>query len=650
MSAGADREASLQRALERERRIRQEAELVSERALRELYDKQQALLLLSEVTDAVTTATSLPEAATTVLELVCAHGGWSLGHAFLRDDEGRLASTGLWCGDTERFDDFRAATALVAFWPEAGWPGRVLGERKPLWLSDVKQVTRLAGTEAAGTAGLCSALALPVLVGAEVIGVLEFFSDRQLDPDAELLPLMGQIGVQLGRAAERDAADRLLHRATHDAMTGLPNRALVLDHLRRTLARRRRPPAERGAVFFLDLDGFKAVNDAIGHAAGDQILRAVAQRLSGVVRPHDVLGRLGGDEFVLLCEISDRYAIASVADRLVDALVQPFEVNGKQFRITASIGIAVAGEDRDAQALIEQADAAMYRAKELGRGRYEVFSSELREEIERRLDVHEGLRHAIERSELGLVYQPEVDLETGAVVGVEALLRWNRPSGPMMPDEFIPLAEDTGLIVPVGAWALEEALRQGQSWARAAAPPSIAVNLSVRQLSDPGLLQRIAEVLRQRDPAGPALVLEVTESVILHDTAAGMRLLRSLRALGAEIAIDDFGTGYASLSYLREFPASILKIDRSFISVLHEPETRAIVTAMIEMAHALSLTVVAEGIETAEQLRALCELGCDVGQGFYFARPGSPEDLDQLLRADAPFARQVLEARADARI
>ncbi|MFN2628902.1 MAG: putative bifunctional diguanylate cyclase/phosphodiesterase [Gaiellaceae bacterium] len=638
------RAARLERQLRRERAARQEAETISERVTRELYDKQQGLVLLETVAKAANEATGVEDAIAISLETIRRHRSWRLGHLWLLGETGDMVSTDVWAGDLERHAVFHAASRGLTFGPGEGLPGRVLAERTAVWMSDPEGLAQLPRGAAIAAAHLRTALCFPVLMGAEVVGVLEFFSEREMEPDEELLTLMVHVGTQLGRVVERKrAAETLLHQATHDALTGLPNRVLIVDHLERSLARQRRREGEQTAVFFVDLDGFKSVNDTLGHAAGDRVLRQVAQRLGTVVRPQDTLGRLSGDEFVIVCEaLTQDYPIVTIAERLGAALREPFELDGEQFLVTASVGIALAEGPEEPGSLIEQADAAMYRSKELGRARYEIFSDALRERIAIRLDIERALRHAAERDELCLHYQPEVDLRTGAVIGVEALLRWQRPDGLVMPGDFIRLAEDTGLIVPIGAWVLNEALRQSSIWqadATIAEAPWMSVNLSVRQLSDPELMPSISTAIANRGVDPSKLFLEVTESVILDDAQAGLTVLTALKSLGAEIAIDDFGTGYASLSYLRRFPASVVKVDRSFIAEIDKDErTRSIVEAIVAMGRALGMAIVAEGIETAEQLAVVCELGFDIGQGFYFARPGPADGLSPMLTKELPFA------------
>ena len=642
--------ARLERRLERERFARQEAEAIAERVTRELYDEQQRLVLVATVAKAANEAKTIEDAIGTSLEAARAHISWRLGHLWLVDGAGELVSADVWAGDVERDAAFRAATIGLRLDRGIGLPGRVLLERAALWTSDPDALSALPRGAAMRAAGLRTALCVPLLTGADVVGVLEFFADRELEPDAELLALMMQIGTHLGRAVDRQRADTLLHHATHDALTGLPNRTLLVDQLERSLARQRRHQDRRTTVFFVDLDGFKAVNDTMGHAAGDRVLREVADRLSEVIRAPDTLARLGGDEFVIVCEaLAEDHSAVAIAERIVAVIREPFERDGEQFLVTASVGITVADGSESPSSLIEQADAAMYRSKELGRARHEFFSEELRERIARRLDIEHALRRAIEHDELCLHYQPQVDLRTGAIVGIEALVRWQRSDVLMMPGEFIGLAEDTGLIVPIGMWVLNEALSQLGRWnadATIADAPWMSVNLSVRQLSDPELLPSITAALAGHAADPSRLLLEVTESLILNNVEAGLTVLTELRSLGPELAIDDFGTGYASLSYLRRFPASVVKIDRSFIAEIdRDARTRSIVEAIVAMGRALDLSIVAEGIETAEQLAAVRDLDIDVGQGFYLARPGAAAEVCRLLASPRPLTA-FLEPRS----
>jgi diguanylate cyclase (GGDEF)-like protein len=451
---------------------------------------------------------------------------------------------------------------------------------------------------------------------------------------------MRRRGVVREAARIAQLEQELRHQATHDTLTGLSNRSLILEELRRELALMARRPHERTAVFFIDIDGFKAVNDALGHAGGDGVLRSIAARLASVVRPHDTLGRLSSDEFVVICRaLVDDRAIGAIAERIQAALHEPLAVEAERFQLTASIGVTVATPGKEPEALLAEADTALRRAQHDGRGACEVYSEELGARIRKRNELERALREASERGELALHFQPEVDLRSGRIAGVEALLRWRHNGEDVPPSDFIPLAEESGLIVPIGGWVLEQALEQARVWhadALVAHPPWVAVNLSVRQLADPALTQRVTQALARAGAEPGALLLEVTESVILEDADTGLAVLAQLQELGVEIAIDDFGTGYASLSYLRRFPAAAIKIDRSFVASIDDPRTRAIVGAMIELAHGLGLTTIAEGIETAEQLAALRAMGCDLGQGFFFARPCPADELAALLRGRTP--------------
>ena len=433
----------------------------------------------------------------------------------------------------------------------------------------------------------------------------------------------------------REKTGELRHQALHDALTGLPNRTLALDRAEQMLARARRQNIPVAAIY-LDIDGFKQVNDTFGHAAGDELLRLVADRLTGVIRESDTAARLSGDEFLILVEGSSLDAGPElVAERILEVLRQPYEPRGaitRRLTLTASVGMAL-GLRASAGELLRDADLALYDAKAAGRGRYSLFHSTMQRSAEDRLTLQMDLAEALDDGQLYLLYQPTFNLKTEAVTGVEALLRWEHPlRGTIQPDDFIPIAEESGLIVPIGRWVLREACRQAARWRAAGRPIGVAVNVSARQLDSDELIDDVREALQASELEPDKLTIEVTETTIMRDAAATAERLKALKRLGVRIAIDDFGTGYSSLAYLRQFPADALKIDRSFIrEIASSPQAKALIQTLVQLGQTLNIETLAEGIEDQAQLETLQREQCDRGQGFLFSRPLRVEALEEFL-------------------
>jgi diguanylate cyclase (GGDEF)-like protein len=444
--------------------------------------------------------------------------------------------------------------------------------------------------------------------------------------------------------AERQGAHEELTRrqeelsflATHDALTGLPNRTLILDRIQQMLVRSRRSQAPVAALF-VDLDNFKTINDTLGHGAGDELLQAVASRLEGVVRETDALGRLGGDEFVVVAEeLSLAAGPELIAERLLEALTQPFVLAGdEEMRLSVAASIGIAAGDRDsAEELLRDADIAMYRAKWDGKNRYVVFESGMQDAVQSRMELEMDLRVALENDEFFLVYQPTFDLQNMTPTGMEALIRWRHPTrGIVQPDDFIPLLEETGLISQVGRWVLGEACRRGARWKQAGFEVGIAVNVSGRQLDSDDFVEHVQVALSHSGLDPQALTIEITETTLMSNAEETARRLVAVKELGVRIAIDDFGTGYSSLAYLQRFPVDALKIDRSFITRLTQSkEGETLIRTLVQLGKSLAIETLAEGIEQATQLAMLREEMCDSGQGFLFAEPLQAADTEPFLQ------------------
>ncbi len=436
--------------------------------------------------------------------------------------------------------------------------------------------------------------------------------------------------------ASEEVLEAFAHQALHDHLTGLPNRLLLNDRIQQALSRAGRSGASV-AVTFLDLDHFKLINDTQGHAAGDALLRAVAERLSAAIRETDTVARFGGDEFVVVCEdVTGPDEAMDLVERLRRALVAPFHLQGEDVYVSASLGVALGGAADTAEGLLRDADAAMYQAKVEGRARAEIFDDAIRTRVARRRDIERALRRALDEQQLSVVYQPIVSLDAGWIVGAEALVRWRHPDeGVILPGEFIPVAEETGLVGPIGELVLDEACRQLSRWRTEVphVPLFMSVNVSARELRG-HIVDTVMCTAARHGVQPSSLALEITEGVLMDDVGRCLATLQELKRIGVQIAIDDFGVGYSSLGYLKRFPIDIIKVDRAFISGLGtDANDAAIVSAIAAIARALRVSVIAEGVETPDQLYALRRISCQQAQGFHFARPMPPAEFTALLHA-----------------
>ena len=489
--------------------------------------------------------------------------------------------------------------------------------------------------------GLHTAMAAPVFRDGRVAGsllVASYDPGRHYSETEQemLLAFAEHTSLALNDASALDAVNRAysdaLHRATHDDLTGLPNRVLVLDRLANAMMR-----AARGkhqvCVLFIDIDRFKGINDSLGHSIGDEVLVRVSDRLRAAVRPGDTVGRLAGDEFVVICEDIETGDAVRVAERVADDVSAPIKLYGRDLVLTVSVGVATATGQATAEDVLRDADVAMYRAKERGRARIEVFDETIRAQMLARIEMEHALRRAIVEGELRLYYQPVIDAASEHVIALEALVRWQHPElGLLSPDLFVPLAEDAGLIIPLGRWVIEESCRQLALWRAEKSPLGslrVAVNLSARQFGDAGLVDLVGHALNSFRLPGSSLGFEITESVLMDEAELATATLRRLKELGVHLSIDDFGTGYSSLSYLEMFPVDTVKIDRSFVHRMGgSAGNDVIVSAVVSLAEALGLDTVAEGVETVEQFERLRSLGCTSVQGYLFGAPKPPTCIE----------------------
>jgi diguanylate cyclase (GGDEF)-like protein/PAS domain S-box-containing protein len=583
------------------------------------------------------------------LRAICLHLGFDCAAMWSKTRQGRLRCAPSWQGrndaKVERFLNFGHS---LVYRPDEGALGQAWSTAEVVVFNtgDLASAPH-ARVSLAREAGLAVGVVVPMSTG-DHASALEFFRCAQRAVDADTLESLRAIALQIGQYRQRKQAEQALrHIAMHDGLTGLCNRQSLQQRLGWALKRSQRDH-KRLAVMFLDLDNFKRINDTLGHGAGDELIQACAGRISAVLREGDTVARFGGDEFVLLLEdLNDAADAASVADKVMASCADPFFIEGQDLHVTASIGVSIYPEDgTDAESLLKNADTAMYRAKERGRGNYQFYAAQMNAQGTERLMLESGLRRAAERGELELHYQPKMNLRTRRITGVEALMRWRHPAlGMVSPAQFIPIAEETGLIESIGRWALRQACADAVAWDQQGLPPlQMSVNLSPRQLNNRRLVSDVSAILSETGFDPSRLELEITESAVMRNPEHAAGLLNQLREQGVSLAIDDFGTGYSSLSYLTRFALTTVKIDRSFVKDLADsPASQALTAGIVTLAHGLGMKVVAEGVETVEQFGCLRSHDCDEIQGYWLCKP---LPADEALAFMARHLRQPIAAVA----
>jgi diguanylate cyclase (GGDEF)-like protein/PAS domain S-box-containing protein len=616
--------------------------VVVSRDISERKSAEQRQMMEHGVTRVLAESETLAEAIPRIIQTICETLGWECGARWAMDAERQaIRCMETWSTDTPGAAGFIEHTRALSVPPgKRGLVRQVWLSGEPRWITDVASEQGFLRAGHAERANLHGAFAFPILAGSVSLGVLEFFSSDIRQPDNALLQMVRVIGSQIGQfMARKQAEENLLYVATHDTLTGLPNRYMFQQRFSHAITHAQRY-GKQIALLFLDLDRFKYINDTLGHPFGDGLLVEIGQRLRRSLRDSDTVARFGGDEFVaLIDELAGPGDVAGVAQKILDVVRKPFEIDGQTCELTASIGISLyPGDGEDLAALLKNADIAIYRAKDQGRNNYVFHSEDMNAHLVKQIELEGSLRSAIEREEFALHYQPKVEVRSGRITGVEALMRWRHPQlGLIPPAQFLSLAEETGHVVAMGNWALRKACQQGKALQQARkAPLVVSVNLSPRQFEDTHLAMTVESALAESGLEPGLLEIELTESMVMRDLSAAARTAAALKALGVRLSLDDFGIGYSSLASIKRFPFDCIKIDRSFIKDIPDNAgDAAIARAIIAMGHSLHLVVVAEGVETREQLHFLAEHGCDEFQGYLFRRPEPAEEIVSVLRENA---------------
>jgi diguanylate cyclase (GGDEF)-like protein len=583
------------------------------------------------------------------LEAVCQHLHWDCSALWSIHEDGLAHCDAAWhIGADPVLEQFIQISRSLGYRPDEGALGRAWASGDAVRIEPLAAQLHFTRDALAGQAGLAVGLVVPIGTG-DGAAAVEFYSRNPQAADTDALESLRLIALQIAQYQQRKQAEhRLQFVAAHDALTGLRNRATLQRDLVRAIKRSNRTQ-KRFAVMFIDLDRFKRINDSLGHGIGDALIKACGERLASALREEDTVARFGGDEFVLLVEnLSNGSDAVVLAERALASCAKPFAIDGHELLVTASVGVSIYPEDgTDSETLLKNADTAMYRAKDRGTGTFQFYAPQMSAQGMERLRLEGALRYAMERGELMLHYQPKMNLRTQRIVGVEALMRWKHPElGMISPLQFIPIAEENGLIEPMGKWALEQACADARAWQERGLPPvQMSVNLSPRQLGSPTLLADVDTTLKDTGLDPSLLELEITESAMMKNPEHAAVLLRQIRDLGVSLAIDDFGTGYSSLSYLRRFPLTAVKIDRSFINDLsHDADAQALTDSIITLAHGLRMKVVAEGVETEAQLAHLRIRGCDEIQGYWLCKPMPAEEVCKFMASH--FSKQFAPVEA----